>query len=91
MSINNKNRIGIMNITYELLENTDLLKEAFAELSIWVIDVEHNYQLRAKRYILESEHFDELIEGENIPEYKIHAEFNETLSSEFIFSIQKVN
>lgn len=90
MSTNNKNRIGIMNITYELLENTDLLKEAFTELSIWVIDVEHNYQLRAKRYILESEHFDELIEGEDIPEYKIHAVFNEETSFKYKFSLHKV-
>ena len=90
MSTNNKNRIGIMNITYELLENTDLLKEAFTELSIWVIDVEHNYQLRAKRYILESEHFDELKEGDDIPEYKIHAEFNEETSFKYKFSLQKV-
>jgi len=87
---NNKNRVGIINISNELLKNTDLLKEAFAELSIWVIDVEHNYQLRAKRYVLESEYFDELKEGENIPEYIIHAEFNEETSFKYKFSLHKV-
>ena len=87
---NNKNRVGIINISYELLENTDLLKKAFADLGIWVIDVERNYQLRAKRYVLESEHFDELIEGENIPEYIIFTEFNEETSFKYKFSLQKV-
>lgn len=81
-----KDRVGKMYISEELLL-TDNITEAFKVLDIRVIRAEYLIATRAYEYFFYSKFAEELVQGCNIPEYRM--EVTKTDFDQLIYELKK--